>query len=280
MKNIQLNLNGNHIVKNMFFTFSMLLLLNCGASAQAKMSNQNIPESDMFSRTPSSDTYIHDVINFINGKQITADMLSADSTSLFYKAVGKHRSHQKECSLDNVFSVVYKNGTEKVYYKQDTSTDDRYMTTEEMRNYVQGGQDARSNFRSPFSTVSGVLTGATSAVIGFWSIPLIFIHPYICASLSSEKKSASFENIEPKINVIDQISSAGQERSPMYGKRSVENKSNKILESFKYNKNPQLLNCYKMGYHDAAAEKKAFNALKGNVGGFIGVLLLSVLFVL
>jgi hypothetical protein len=281
MKNTQLTANGNPIMKTMFFIFSILLLLNCGVTAQVRMSNQDKPESDMLSRTPSSGNHAHDVINFVNGKQINADVISIDSSMLSCMIVGKHRSHPKKCNLDNVFNVVFKDGTEQVFYRQDTASDEHYMTSEEMQNYMQGAQDARRNFRSPFSTITGIFTGATSAAIGFWSLPLIFIHPYICASLSSEKKSDPFENVEPKGDVINQLSSTGPERSPIYGKKTVEKKSGKMLyESFKYDKNPQLLNCYKMGYQDAACEKKAFNALKGNVGGFISVLLISVLFVL
>jgi hypothetical protein len=281
MKNVQKILHWNFIVKNVFLTFSILLLLNSGAFAQVLMSNQDKSENDVSSVSPSSDTYVHDMINFLDGKQICADVISIDGNTVKYLPVRKQKNHFKECSLDNVFSIVYKNGTEKVLYRQDTSSDDRYMTAEEMSNYVQGAQDARKNFRSPFSTISGAFTGAASAIIGFWSVPLIFIHPYVCASWVSEKKSAVNENIKSDTAMMNQLYTSGQERSPVYGKRFTKKNPDQImLKSFKYDKKPQLLNCYNMGYNDAAAQKKAFNAIKGNLGGFMGIVLLSMLFVL
>jgi hypothetical protein len=281
MKNAQKISYWNLIVKKIFFTCSVLLLSSSGAFAQALMSNHDQSENDLSSASPSSDIYVHDMINFLDGKQISADVISIDSNTVKYMPARKHKNHVKECRLANVFSVVYKNGTEKILYLQDTSSDERYMTTEEMSNYVQGAQDARRNFRSPFSTISGAFTGAASAAIGFWSVPLIFIHPYICASMVSEKKSLPYENIKSDTATMNQLYTSGQERSPVYGKRFIEKNPDQImLKSFKYDKKPQLLNCYKMGYNDAAAQKKAFNAIKGNAGGFLGVILISMLFVL
>lgn len=98
-----------------------------------------------------------------NGKRIKIGDYKLDNKEVVvYKNLkGKFKSIEKF----DVFSIINDSKNEVIIYQQD-STYDEAFTLLEMRAFVQGQYDANQRFKSPFTTVGGVVVaGAASVVI-------------------------------------------------------------------------------------------------------------------
>jgi hypothetical protein len=67
---------------------------------------------------------------------------------------------------DDIFSIKYPQGTEVVYYKQDTLSmeDDRILSIDEMRSYLAGSHDAAARFKSSGGVWISFATGLASGL--------------------------------------------------------------------------------------------------------------------
>ena len=83
----------------------------------------------------------------MDGKKINAIAVHADSNILSYMKIKKHGTRIKKCDLSNVYSVVYKNSTEKIYYTQNIVTDKHYMAVDEKQNLVLDANNIISPLR-------------------------------------------------------------------------------------------------------------------------------------
>ena len=82
----------------------------------------------------------------------------------------------KKLTLDksDVFSVQYASGQEVIFYKEDSLSEENYMTVAEMSDYIAGQRDAVKGYHSPGTTICSVVVGAASGLTGgFIFIPLL-----------------------------------------------------------------------------------------------------------
>lgn len=92
-------------------------------------------------------------------KQIKDYKLEKEGLIFYHTIKGKYKSIDKY----EVFSILSKDD-ELVIYEPKAADE---MTVQEMRDYVKGQSDAIKNFKSPLSTVGGVVFGAAAP----------FVHP-------------------------------------------------------------------------------------------------------
>ncbi len=95
------------------------------------------------------------------------------------------RNKLKQIGLEYVFSVVDSNNKEKVVFES-TTIGKTYFTIEQMRSFIKGENAASKSFHSPFSTISGIVTGAGSIYL----LPVVlhlnvFFSPVIPATNSA-----------------------------------------------------------------------------------------------
>ncbi len=97
----------------------------------------------------------------VTGKKIEiGEFKVSDSLFLAYKnKKGKIRS----TNLQDVFSVKAVNGQETIFYVPDSS-DAESFTIIQMRDFVSGASDARTNYKTPWITTGGFVVGGGSAI--------------------------------------------------------------------------------------------------------------------
>ncbi len=97
----------------------------------------------------------------INGKKVEiGEFKRSDSLFLAYK---NKKGKIKSVNLFDIFSVQEKNGKETIFYIVDT-TDNEAFTVNQMRDFVNGAFDARTNYKTPWITSGGFVVGGGSAV--------------------------------------------------------------------------------------------------------------------
>ena len=101
-----------------------------------------------------------------NGKKITIGQYKIGNNNIL--AYKNKKDKLKNIELEDVFSIVEKSGNEKIFYKSD-STNKEYFTVEQMRYFIKGENDAANNYKSPWTTVGGVIVGVGTVV----SVPLV-----------------------------------------------------------------------------------------------------------
>ena len=97
----------------------------------------------------------------VNGKKIEiSEFKQRDSLFLSYK---NKKGKIKLANLLDVFSVQKEDGKEIIYYVAD-STNNESFTVNQMRNFVNGSYDARTNYKTPWITSAGFVVGGSSAI--------------------------------------------------------------------------------------------------------------------
>lgn len=142
------------------------------------------------------------------------------------------RGRDEKLVLDTyrVFSIKYGNGEEKIFYKQDT-LNGNWFTVDEMRYFIYGEQDAMKGYKSPMTSILGVIAGAGAGFFAMESL-IFFGAPLVYAS----------GNLLPYI-IID--------------RKTV--RDEKLLEQ----------ETYVQGYERVARSKKIQNALKSSAAGLL-----------
>lgn len=114
--------------------------------------------------TNTDKTNLQDTILLLNGDVIISKIQSISPEEI---RIVKPSNKNKETSIDmdRVFSVKYSNGSEKIFYHQDT-TIENYFTVEETRLFIFGEQDAAKAFKSPLSTATSFAIGTVSGSFG------------------------------------------------------------------------------------------------------------------
>jgi len=151
----------------------------------------------------------------------------------------------KKITLDkeDVFSIKYASGQEVIFYKEDSLSEENYMTVSEMSDYVAGQRDATKGYHSPGTTISSVVVGAASGLTGgFLFIPLLSPVP---SGLFVGAAGARWIKIKRK-NVSD----------------------TKYLKS----------DTYVLGYDHAARGKRLQNAIIGTGSGLIAGIISAIIF--
>ena len=136
-------MNGYRIIKCLSVLFFLSALCHAQKSAEKK---------------PSS--IFRDTVLLMNGEKIITMVL--DSSPSFVKIVRPGKK-DKMIILDSerIFSVSFANGSQKIYYRQDTTIGND-LTIADTRFFIAGEQDADKGYRSTFTTVGAAAVGVAS----------------------------------------------------------------------------------------------------------------------
>lgn len=115
-----------------------------------------------------------DTLILLNGKKEIVKSIELKDYEIAYRSLNKPEKLRR-IDPERVFSVVYRDGTERVIYQKD-SLDPIDFTADEMRMFVRGEQDAREFYRNRPIQALGLMAGVTSGMFGFYGIlgPPIF----------------------------------------------------------------------------------------------------------
>jgi len=110
-----------------------------------------------------------DTLLFLTGKNIIVSSVDLPRNTISYSHT--HQPHTyKTIDPERVFSVIYKDGHERIVYKTD-SLDPLDFKVDEMRNFIYGVQDAKQLYRNHFFKVTGLAVGFGSAYfLNFYGI--------------------------------------------------------------------------------------------------------------
>jgi hypothetical protein len=193
----------------------LLVLFTCFAQAKAG----NNPTAG-----PAKDTIL-----LMNGDKVAGDVVDTIYHKIKVKYLTK-KGKEKTVLIDDelVFSVLFRDGREKIVYEQDT-INGNYFGVEETRMFIYGERDAEKHFRSPIGTVSSVAVGFASGYLASFSF-LSAIPPFIYSGIL----------LIPRIK--------------------IRYKTVSTPEYLNYD-------TYVIGYEKVARRKKLFHSLLGGIGG-------------
>ena len=169
-----------------------------------------------------------------SGKKITiGEYKVSESSFLAYK---NQKEKLKSIVIEDVFSIIDKSGAETIFYKSDTTNNESF-SVDQMRFFVNGENDAINNYKSPWTTVGGIVIGAGSVI----SVPL-----------------AGLNSLYTPIFPTAYVSSVGLIK--------VKTKKLGIKNQYLENKH------YVLGFEKAAKQKRIKNSLFGSgIGIAVGI---------
>lgn len=104
-----------------------------------------------------------DTIQLLNGEQLITTV--ADTVIGRVKIIRADKKNAEDfVETQDIFSIKFANGFERIYYFQDTLLGND-LTVEETRYFMYGERDAR-NYKVPGSKVGAFIIGAASPIIG------------------------------------------------------------------------------------------------------------------
>ena len=109
-----------------------------------------------------------DTLLLISGRKIVVTTVDLHDNTIAYRSV-KKPAVLKTIEPDRVFSVIYRDGNERIVYIPD-SLDPLDFKVEEMRTFIYGVQDAQRLYRNNFIKIAGVGIGGGFALLGFYGI--------------------------------------------------------------------------------------------------------------
>jgi hypothetical protein len=117
-----------------------------------------------------------DTVFLMSGKKVTA--VVKDSSDERLKILVLHKGNFKAdfIDLDLVYSVKYSNGSESVFYKQDTLFGN-YYSAQEVKFFLQGERDARKYYHCPMWTGGAFAVGFAGAYTQ--RLFLTFLPPFV-----------------------------------------------------------------------------------------------------
>ena len=173
-----------------------------------------------------------DKIMLMNGKiKTVGKVLEIKDRNVLYQAKGSKRI--KKMGWEKVFSIETAAGREQVVYLQD-STISNDLSIEQMRLFVKGEQAAIYRYKSPLSTIGGLVFGAAGGLLVPY-FPAVSVLPPAAGitALAFVKPKSSKKSI---VGIPDEVSSS-----------------------------PEFV----AGYQRKAKDKRMNNTLKGAAVGFL-----------
>ncbi|HEV7231845.1 MAG TPA: hypothetical protein VGO45_10980 [Bacteroidia bacterium] len=124
---------------------------------------------------PNSSDGVKDTLILMNGLKLAGDVLDTAYQKTTVKYVKKN-GKEKTVVVDNdlIFSILYRNGREKIIYEQDTVSGN-YFTPDETRLFIYGERDAEKHYHSPITTIASIAIGVGS---GYFGSILCLIPPF------------------------------------------------------------------------------------------------------
>ncbi len=109
-----------------------------------------------------------DTLLLISGRQIVVSSIDLNNNTIAYRRIDK-KDKLKTIDPYRVFSVKYRDGSERIIYQPD-SLDPIDFKVEEMRTFIKGEQDARYLYKNNFIKYAGLGIGAGCAFLGFYGV--------------------------------------------------------------------------------------------------------------
>lgn len=109
-----------------------------------------------------------DTLLLISGKKIIASTIDLHDNTIAYRKID-NKDALKTIDPDRVFSITYRDGTERIIYIPD-SLDPLDFKVEEMRTFIRGVQDAKKVYKNNTIKIAGVGIGGGLALMGFYGL--------------------------------------------------------------------------------------------------------------
>lgn len=141
--------------------------------------------------TLMAEAFPRDTIILINGNTIPAKSIDLKDYTIVYRKPAQ-KAKLKTIDPERVFSIKYKNGSERVIYTTD-SLDPVDFKPEEMRMFIKGEQDADKYFKSNLNKGAAFVIGAGGGLLGFYGLAVPPLYSTIVGSFSPrlEKQKVS-----------------------------------------------------------------------------------------
>ncbi len=140
----------------------------------------------------SSCLFAQDRMLLMSGKEldkIKVNEITANTVT--YQHEGSASEHK--IYRENVFSVSYANGTEKVLYMPLPEEND--LDAEQMRMFLRGTQDARVHYKNYSSYFIGFVSGVAGPILASYSLPPIIAFPPATGIFLSSLSSPNMANL-------------------------------------------------------------------------------------
>jgi len=134
------------------------------------------------SLTLSAQTEPLDTVFLMSGKTLAGVVKDSTDEQLKILVPKKGEFKADFIDLDLVYSVKYRNGTESVFYKQDTLFGN-YYTPQEVKYFLQGERDAMRSFRCPLWTAGSYAVGFAGGYYG--GFIFTFLTPFAYAGATT-----------------------------------------------------------------------------------------------
>ncbi len=109
-----------------------------------------------------------DTLLLISGRKIIVSSVDLRDNTISYRNM-KDGSKLKTIDPFRVFSIIYRDGNERIVYFPDT-LDPLDFKVDEMRNFIKGVQDAQDLYKNTFLKAAGIGIGAGFGMLGFYGI--------------------------------------------------------------------------------------------------------------
>lgn len=123
-----------------------------------------------------------DTLVLINGKTIPVKSVDLKDYTIAYRKMDPH-SKLKTIDPERVFSIKYRDGSERIIYVCDT-LDPVDFKTEEMRMFVKGEQEASLYYKNNTNKGVAFVVGAGAGLLGFYGIAVPPLYGTIVGSFS------------------------------------------------------------------------------------------------
>ena len=108
-----------------------------------------------------------DTIVFMNGKVLPVKNITLSGYTIAYKTIEKDKL--KKISPDNVFSIQYADGTERIIFNPDPRDSLEY-TIPQMRMFIKGEQDASLYYKNNANKVAAFLVGGGASIFAIYGL--------------------------------------------------------------------------------------------------------------
>lgn len=121
----------------------------------------------------SNTVFPQDTLLLMNGDKIILNEYSLAEGELFlnYK---NEKGRTKTVDSDYIFSITDKNGSTKIFYSPDSSSENSSLSIEQMANFVKGQSFAKDNYKANLFTYGGAIAGFGGATMGVYILPLMY----------------------------------------------------------------------------------------------------------
>ncbi|HRH65482.1 MAG TPA: hypothetical protein PLU53_04235 [Bacteroidia bacterium] len=148
-----------------------------------------------------------DTLVLINGKMLAVKSVDLkDYTIAYRKMDGKSRL--KTIDPERVFSIRYRDGSERVIYSSD-SLDPVDFKPEEMRMFIKGEQDADKFYKNNLNKGVAFVFGAGGGLLGFYGLAVPPLYSTIIGSFSPKMEN---QKVSDPVLLQNNIYREGYER--------------------------------------------------------------------